>query len=170
MRPPLRLGVVLAVVVLTTGACGLPSEPPDATPTPATSSPDPSTSSSSPAPTSTTPGAPGSGTASATSSTGTGAALPDDLRTRPAVSDAIADTARREGVPPAQVVIAAWSPVTWTDGSLGCPVEGMSYTQALVEGELLILRVGGSLFQYHARSGGPFAYCATPSAGYSVSG
>jgi hypothetical protein len=166
MRPPLHLAGVLAVVLLTAGACALSSEPPDATSTPASSSPDPTTPSSSPA--SPTPGA--TGTASATPSPGTGTDLPDDLRTRPAVVDAIADTAQREGVPPDQVVIAAWSPVTWTDGSLGCPAEGMSYTQALVEGELLILRVGGALFQYHARSGGPFAYCATPSAGYSVGG
>jgi hypothetical protein len=38
------------------------------------------------------------------------AALPDDLRTRPAVAAAIADTAEREKVRPGQVVIAAWSP------------------------------------------------------------
>jgi hypothetical protein len=66
------------------------------------------------------------------------------------------------------VVIAAWSPVTWNDGSLGCPKKGMSYTQALVEGELLLLRTETGLFQYNAKTRGPFAYCATPSAGYTV--
>ena len=39
---------------------------------------------------------------------------------------------------------------------------------ALVDGELLLLRVGTGLFQYHAAEGGPFAYCANPSASYSV--
>jgi len=68
------------------------------------------------------------------------------------------------------VVVAAWSPVTWTDGSMGCPKEGMSYTQALVEGELLILRTDTGIFQYHARTDGPFSYCENPSAGYSVGG
>ena len=76
--------------------------------------------------------------------------LPDDLRTRPAVAAAIADTAQREKVDPTQVVIAAWSPVTWNDGSLGCPKKGKGYTQALVEGELLLLQTETGLFQYNA--------------------
>jgi hypothetical protein len=71
-------------------------------------------------------------------------------------------------VTPDEVVIAAWSPVTFSDGSLGCPKEGMSYTQAQVEGEVLLLRVGTGLFQYHAAGDGPFAYCANPSSAYSV--
>ena len=90
-------------------------------------------------------------------------ALPDDLRTRPAVAAAIADTAERAKVDPAQVVIAAWSPVTLTNGSLGCPQKGMSYTQALVEGELL--HAAGRLRRCSSttrRAGGPFAYCAEP--------
>ena len=76
----------------------------------------------------------------------------------------------REGVAPDEVVIAAWTPVTWNDGSLGCPEKGMAYTQALVDGELLLLRVGTGLFQYHAGRGGSFAYCADPSATYTVRG
>ena len=160
MRTPLRLAVVLTVVLLAASACALSGEG-------AESSSSPSPPSASPS----TPDATGTGTASASPSpTGTGSALPDDIRTRPTVVAAIDDTASREGVPPEQVVVAAWSPVTWTDGSLGCPQEGMSYTQALVEGELLILRVGAELFQYHARTGSPFTYCATPTAGYTVGG
>ncbi len=107
--------------------------------------------------------------ASVTPSTGGGATLPDDLRTRPAVAAAIADLAQRQGIDPAQVMIAGWTPVTWNDGSLGCPQEGMGYTQVQVDGQLLVLRVETALFQYHARGSGPFAYCANPSKGYSVS-
>lgn len=163
MRPYLRLAAVLAAVLVGPGACaGLSSD--GSGPTPPTTPPT----------TSSTAGPGASGAASATPSTGSSAGpsagLPEGLRTRPAVVAAIADTARRKGVAPEQVVIAGWSPVTWNDGSLGCPKKGMSYTQALVEGELLILRVDGGLFQYHARTGGPFTYCATPSADYSVSG
>ena len=155
MRTPLRLAVVLTVVLMATSACALSgdgAESPSPTPTPpGTSSP------------------PAGGTASP-ALPGTGAALPDDIRTRPTVAAAIEDTATRENVPADDVVVAAWSPVTWTDGSMGCPKEGMSYTQALVEGELLILRTDTGIFQYHARTDGPFSYCENPSAGYSVGG
>ena len=159
MRTPHHLAVALTVTLLATSACAFSSDEDPASPTP--SSPAPTT----PAATATSPG----GTASPSPSGGS-ATLPDDLRTRPAVAAAIADTARRAKVDPGQVVIAAWSPVTWNDGSLGCPRKGMSYTQALVEGELLMLRTDTELFQYNAKTGGPFAYCAAPSAGYTVGG
>ena len=155
MRTPVRLTVALAVVLLTATACGEAGDDTGSSATPGASTP------AAPAPSP-------SDTASPTPSTG--GTLPADLRTRPAVAAAIADTADREGVDPSKVVIAAWTPVTWADGSLGCPQKGMSYTQALVEGELLMLRVDTGLFQYHAPSGGAFAYCANPSATYSVSG
>jgi acyl-CoA synthetase (AMP-forming)/AMP-acid ligase II len=60
--------------------------------------------------------------------------------------------------------------VEWSDGSLGCPQKGMDYTQALVDGELLMLRVEQALFQYHSARGGPFTYCAAPDASYTVTG
>ena len=158
MRTPLRLAVVLAVVLMATSACALSgdgAESPSSTPT----TPPPGASSP-----------PAGGTASPTPSLSASAALPDDIRTRPTVVAAIEDTADRENVPADDVVVAAWSPVTWTDGSMGCPKEGMSYTQALVEGELLILRTDSGIFQYHARTDGPFTYCENPSAGYTVGG
>ena len=152
---------VLAVVLLGVSACGQSGDGTAPSSPPATTAP---TTPAAPA-----PSAGASGTASPSASGGS-AALPDDLRTRPAVAAAVADTATRQGVDPSQVVIAAWTPVTWTDGSLGCPEKGMAYTQALVPGELLMLRVGTGLYQYHARTGGPFAYCAAPSADYTVGG
>lgn len=156
MRAPAGPTVALSVVlVLLLSGCALGSKDPAASPTPAS-------------PTASTSEGPGASGPASPSPTGGSGALPDDLRSRPAVAAAIADTARRQRVDPAEVVIAAWSPVTWTDGSLGCPQKGMSYTQALVEGELLMLRVGTELFQYHARTGGPFAYCPSPSAAYTV--
>lgn len=155
MAQPLRLCATLAVALLAATACGSAAD--DAgTSSAAGTTPSP-TASSTTTPTTPVP-------------TGGGAALPDDLRTRPAVAAAIADVARREGVDPSQVAVAAWSPVTWTDGSLGCPQEGTSYTQALVQGELLMLRVEAGLFQYHAGGDGRFTYCADPSAGYTVGG
>ncbi len=159
MRTPDRLAVALTVVLLATSACASSGDRPS------------STTPGAPTPTATAPSATATATASDTASptpSGGSATLPDDLRTRPAVAAAIADTARREKVRPDQVAVAAWSQVTWNDGSLGCPKKGKSYTQALVEGELLLLQTDTGLFQYNARTGGPFAYCATPSSNYSV--
>jgi hypothetical protein len=98
----------------------------------------------------------------------TGAALPADLRERPAVATALADAATRQNVTTEQVKIAAWSPVTWNDGSIGCPEPGTVYTQATVDGELLLLRVDMTLLAYHAGADGVFSFCADPEGTYSV--
>jgi len=153
VRTPFRFAVVLALTVLPLSACGLSGDD-DPSPTPG-------------APNPTVPVTPPASTASPTTSD-VAATLPADLRTRPAVAAAITDAAERAKVTPDEVVIAAWSPVTFSNGSLGCPKEGMSYTQALVEGELLLLRTDSSLFQYTARTGGPFGYCPHPSSDYTV--
>lgn len=155
MRTLHRTAALLAAVVLTATACASGDDVPAASTSP------------SPADSGTATAAPTAGpTASAVPSPG-GGALPDDLRTRPEVAAAIEDAASRQGVAPEQVSVVAWSPVTWTDGSLGCPQKGMAYTQALVAGELLVLGVDQAQLQYHSGRGGPFAYCASPSAGYS---
>jgi hypothetical protein len=148
------LAVVLSALLLAASGCASSNDAPDA--------------GTSTAPSPTVAGTEASGTASTMPSSGADATLPDDLRTRPGVAAAIADTATREDVAPGEVVIAAWSPVTWNDGSIGCPQKGKAYTQALVDGELLLLRVGTGLYQYHASEGGPFAYCANPNAAYRV--
>ena len=49
--------------------------------------------------------------------------------------------------------------VVWRDGSLGCPQPGMMYTQALVPGYQIILRVGEQTFDYHASERGYFVLC-----------
>ena len=157
MPQPLRLCTTLAVALLAATACGSGAKD-GGTSSAARTTPSATASS---AMTPTTPAPPPSGG---------GAALPDDLRARSAVAAAIADVARRERVDPSQVAVAAWSPVTWTDGSLGCPEKGTSYSQSLVDGELLMLRVDSGLFQYHAGGDGRFTYCADPSASYTVGG
>ena len=93
---------------------------------------------------------------------------PPGLRERPAVERALDDAATRAKVTPARVVVAAYSTVTWKDGSLGCPAEGKVYTQMPVDGELLLLRVDDELMAYTAGADGGFSYCATPSGDYTV--
>jgi hypothetical protein len=93
--------------------------------------------------------------------------IPMDLDEDPRVQAALADATGRAGVVPTEVLIAGYRKVTWNDGSLGCPVKGESYTQMRVEGELLLLRADQRVMSYHSGNGGAFAYCATPSDGFS---
>ncbi len=78
------------------------------------------------------------------------------------VAAAVADLATRLGVPAAEVVVQVLEEVTWSDGSLGCPVPGLVYPQMLVPGARLVLEAAGSRYEYHATADGPFGYCADP--------
>ena len=77
------------------------------------------------------------------------------------VIKAIKDLAGRLDVPSNEIKVIRAENVTWRDGSLGCPKKGMFYTQALVPGTLIVLRVGDAEYEYHSGSGDPF-YCAQP--------
>ena len=71
----------------------------------------------------------------------------------------LADAGSRSTTKAAISVIRAQA-VTWSDGSLGCPVKGMSYTQALVDGYWVVLDAGGQQLDYRASVSGSFKYCA----------
>ncbi|MGL5929924.1 MAG: hypothetical protein ACRCY8_13400 [Dermatophilaceae bacterium] len=137
-----------------TSSTGAEATTPGTSSPPATSPPMPSTTSPPPSP------------GPAPSSPPPTGGVPTSVTSRPEVEAAVADAAERAGVARAQVVPTSYQRVTWTDGSLGCPQKGMSYTQAEVEGEVLVVRASGTVLQYHARLGGPFIHCANPSAAY----
>ena len=84
------------------------------------------------------------------------------------VDIAVADLAARLDVDPSEIEIVSVEEVTWPDGSLGCPRPGMSYTQALVDGQLIVLAVDDTEYEYHSGRGGDPFYCpadrATPPA------
>lgn len=69
------------------------------------------------------------------------------------------DMANRLDIDPATIAVEGALRVTWSDGSVGCPVPGMQYTQALVPGYRVILRAGEQLFDYHAAASGHLALC-----------
>jgi hypothetical protein len=82
------------------------------------------------------------------------------------VDIAVSDLADRLDVDASEIDVVSVEEVTWPDGSLGCPRPGMNYTQALVDGELIVLAVDGTEHEYHAGRGGEAFYCpadqATP--------
>ena len=52
--------------------------------------------------------------------------------------------------------------VTWSDGSLGCPQPGVNYTQALANGQRVVLAAGGMTYEYHSGPNRPLFYCSDP--------
>ena len=79
-----------------------------------------------------------------------------------AARQSVADLARTLGVDAADVEVVAVEEVTWSDGSRGCAQPGMMYTQALIEGSRITLRVDGTTYEYHAGGSGPPALCEQP--------
>lgn len=81
----------------------------------------------------------------------------------PQVATAIADLVERLGVAPDAIEVVSVDEVTWPDGSIGCPLPGMRYTQALVNGSRIVLRVDGVDYQYNSGGGREPFYCQNPS-------
>ncbi len=69
------------------------------------------------------------------------------------------DLATRLGLTVDAIKISGATPVSWRSGALGCPKPGMSYTDALVPGIWIVLRVDKTIYRYHGRSGGQPFYC-----------
>ena len=87
---------------------------------------------------------------------------PEVNHPNPQVAIALGDLVARVSVDPEEITVVSIEEVMWSDGSLGCPQPDMSYTQALVDGNRIVLRIAGVDYAYH--SGGrrePF-YCKNP--------
>jgi hypothetical protein len=70
---------------------------------------------------------------------------------------ASADLAKRLSVTLDDIAVVSAESVVWPDGSLGCPIAGMRYTQVQVDGAKIVLSVGGGIYNYHSGANrGPF--------------
>lgn len=75
------------------------------------------------------------------------------------VRAARADAARVTGLEPGAIELVSAEPVTWRDGSLGCPQPDRLYTMALVPGYRVVLRAQGRMLDYHASARGGLLLC-----------
>jgi hypothetical protein len=86
-----------------------------------------------------------------------------DLTPIPEIAPLVEATARdlnaQTDVPTDEIHLLSAEPTTWPDGGLGCPAEGVSYTQALVEGYLLVLEAAGQTYAYHTDGAQNFVLC-----------
>jgi hypothetical protein len=78
------------------------------------------------------------------------------------VAIAVADLAERLGIEPDDVEVVATEEVTWRDGSRGCATKGTMYTQSLIDGSRITLRVDGTTYEYHSGGSGPPFLCERP--------
>lgn len=83
-----------------------------------------------------------------------------------AVTNALTDLATRLAIDVDKIQVVEDTAVTWPDSSLGCPRKGMAYTQQLVNGYRLLLRVGEQRYHYHAGKDRQFFLCQVPKAPY----
>jgi hypothetical protein len=60
------------------------------------------------------------------------------------------DLSARLSVSREAVAVSAVKAATWTDASLGCPVEGRVYAPALTRGFVIELTANGSTYEYHS--------------------
>lgn len=81
--------------------------------------------------------------------------VPDDVMA--AIFDHAAETTGR---PAGRFTVAQAEAVVWSDGSLGCPQPGVVYTQALVDGYLVVLEGEEVRLEYHASQDGGFVLCS----------
>lgn len=88
--------------------------------------------------------------------------VPPEVVGSATIQAAVADLAERLGVPPADIEVIEVREVTWSDGGLGCPQPGVGYTQALVNGQLVVLSHNGTAYEYHSGPNRPLFYCADP--------
>lgn len=89
--------------------------------------------------------------------------LPADAGLQALIEKARTDLAQRLSIPAGDIVVLQAENVTWPDGSLGCPQEGMEYAQVLTPGYLIRLSFGNQEFEYHASRGTTVIYCENPS-------
>ncbi len=78
------------------------------------------------------------------------------------VVQAMTDLSQRLSVTVDDIELVSLLEVTWRDGSIGCPEAGVAYTQALVPGQQMILRVNGEDYYYHSGKNSDFTYCSDP--------
>lgn len=76
------------------------------------------------------------------------------------INDAKKHLASKLNIDTATISLAGVESVTWRSGAMGCPEPGMVYTQALVPGKLIMLKVGKKAYRYHSSPEGSPFYCS----------
>jgi|GEM_PF-2183631 len=86
-------------------------------------------------------------------------ARPAEISMDQQIKGAVTDLATRIGVAEDAITIRQVLSVQWGSSALGCPKEGVNYTQAIVPGILIFLVADDKTFRYHGRTGMSLFFC-----------
>jgi len=75
------------------------------------------------------------------------------------VSAAVADLSARTGISTDAITVTKASIVNWGSSAVGCPRDGMNYTQAIVPGVLVLLEADGKVYRYHGSNNSELFHC-----------
>ena len=64
-----------------------------------------------------------------------------------------------DSIPMQDVEVVSAEQMLWPDSSLGCPMDGMMYTQAIVSGYLIELEANGNSYELHTDTGNKVILC-----------
>ena len=85
--------------------------------------------------------------------------LTEEMGLSEQIASSSKDLADHLGIELESIVLRGVREVTWRNSALGCPTAGMSYTQAMVPGVVIILEASGETYSYHAKTDGKPLYC-----------
>lgn len=75
------------------------------------------------------------------------------------VTGAITDLSTRTGIATEAIIVSQARTVIWGSSAVGCPKDGMSYTQAIVPGVLVMLEADVTVYRYHGRMDSKLFFC-----------
>ncbi|MEP6637804.1 MAG: hypothetical protein ABJC39_00515 [Chloroflexota bacterium] len=99
----------------------------------------------------------GNGGSPGSSSLGPSSGLPASV-----TDPVVAEIARLANVASDQVTVVSAEEVTFPDGSLGCPMPGVMYTQVMTDGFKIIAEAGGTTYDFRGAGPDQFRRCEKP--------
>jgi hypothetical protein len=91
------------------------------------------------------------------------AGITPDPNSQQIVQIAVDDLAKRLQIGAEKISVSSVEATIWPDGSLGCPKQGVMYTQVLTPGFKLILEVEGRSYPYHTDENETVVLCGAGS-------
>lgn len=82
-----------------------------------------------------------------------------DPNSQQIVQIAVDDLAKRLQIGTNKIRVSSIEATTWPDGSLGCPKQGVMYTQVLTPGFKLVLEAEGKTYPYHTDENETVVFC-----------